>query len=84
MKSASTLIPYHEKAILVLEFMQKAKDRVTFYKTHLKLWNDRHRSHFVHSTYKREGDIIQKIITANRVYIRIRNYYFNILKHITQ
>lgn len=79
MKSPSTLTAYHEKAILTLEFLQKSKDRVSFYRMHLKLWRDRHNMHFVHGTYKRESEIIEKIITSHRAYQRIKKYYFNLL-----
>ena len=82
MKSASTLKAYHERAICILELMQKAKDRVAHYKTHLKLFRDPHRSNFTHSNYRNENQIIAKIIQANRVYMRVRNYYFNLIKQL--
>lgn len=83
MKSPSTLKAYHEKAICTLEVLQKAKDRVGHYKTHLKFFNDRHRSNFTHSMYRNENQIIAKIIQANKVYMRVRNYYFNLVKQIS-
>lgn len=82
MKSAGTLISAHEKAIEVLQLLAKAKDRVAIYKGHLKIWNDRHCYNWVHNEYRREQQIIDKIITSHRVYQRIKNYYLNHLKKI--
>lgn len=79
MKSPSTLIVHHEKALCCLEMLQKAKDRVDVYKTHLKLWNDRHRANWVHGSYRRESEIIAKIISSHQIYQRVKKYYFNLL-----
>ena len=83
MKSAPTLIAIHEKATCVLEMLEDARKRTAITKDHLKLWRDRHHSSWVHSTYRNEQEIIEKIITANRVYCRIKRYYLNLLTSLS-
>lgn len=82
MKSPGTLISAHEKAIEVLQLLAQAKDRVTLYKGHLKMWKDNRKYTWVHGSYRREQEIIDKIIASHRVYQRIKNYYLNHLKKI--
>lgn len=82
MKSTSTLIALHNRAACVLELLQKAKDRVTMYKDRLKLWDDRHRAQWVHGSYRNRDEIVAEIITANRVYCRIKAHYIKFSKQI--
>ena len=75
MKSPSTLIAKHQRQICTLELLQKAEERVNLYKGHLKLWRDKNRMQWVYTVYRREQEIIDNVITANRVYCRIKQHY---------
>jgi hypothetical protein len=83
MKSAYTLIAIHQKATCTLEMLENARKRTEQLKEHLKLWRDRHHMQWVHNNYRNEQDIIDNIITANRVYCRIKRYYLNLLTSLS-
>lgn len=84
MKSPSTLIALHTRASCVLEFLQSAEIRLQqakkTYAEYNKPYQDQ--SCYMRVSRKQKGEYINDIITANRVYCRIKKNYINILKQI--
>lgn len=67
---------HHEKCLCVLELLNDAEKLLQRRKEQMKQWDAN--SFQWYSTPKKE--MVDKVITANRVYCRIKRYYLNLIK----